>query len=424
MKSHPMLPNHFGHLVYFLVTRLLLPALACGLLFVLAGVGINTLARLGVIRNYTASVVMEIRSDPPVLGMGNDGGTARRQRIELENMLQHDLRTRSALLQVISDVDMLNELVPRDPQGNPTWGGLQTQERLVARIGKSIQIRILARNDDVMRVEVSCTDTYGAVASEIVNTLVNNYVETASASVDQTLKAVSGFFRRQRDIYAQMLAKAEAEMMQFMNDNPGLDPDHPDAFREMLADREANLRDLKRKIHPLRVEREALQQFVNEQPETFGGDAANPPVPNVERIRTLRDIATLSARISVLDSEISDLEEQIKVDELVRRKLPQLTERMTALLRKVKEHRTQYTFWSTQLRDANVDLQAAIDGRYVHLTVLSRSSKALAPDGLDLAYLWPIAVWSSIGVGVLCYLTQLLINATTPRRSKDEPAAG
>ena len=424
MKSHPMLPNHFGHLVYFLVTRLLLPALACGLLFVLAGLGINTLARLGVGRNYTASVVLDIRSDPVTRELENRRGTAQRQRTELQNMVQHDLRTRSALLRVISDVDTLNQLVPRDTDGNPTREGLHKQERIIAWISKGVQFRVLARNDDVMRVEVSYTDTYGAVASEIVNALVDNYIETSNAWMNSNLKSTKTFFERQRDLYAQMLAKAEAEMMQFMEDYPGLDPDHPDAFREMLANHEADLRDLKRKIHPLQVKREALQQFVNEQPEIFSGDAANSPVPNVERIRALRDIATLGARISVFESEILDLEEQMKEDELVRRKLPQLTERMTTLHRRVKERRTQYAFWNTRLRGANVELQAAIDSRSIVLTVLSRPPEVPEQDWRDLAYLWPIALWSSIGVGVLCYVTQLLINATTPRRSKDEPAAG
>ena len=414
--------NHFGHLADFLVRRLLLPTVASALLFLITNLVLLALGT-GPPR-YTPSVVMEIRSDPVLQEMEDPGGTAKRRLIELKSMVQHDVRTRSALLQVISDVDALNQLVPRDPDGNPTLEGLQKQESLITWISKGIQFRVVARNDEVMRVETSFTHTDGHLASKIVNALVDNYIETANVRVDKSLKSTKEFFERQRDLYAQMLAKAEAEMMQFMNNYPGLDPDHPDSFQKMLAARKARLRERERSIHSLRLEREALQKFVNEQPETFSGDAADPSVRNVERIRTLRDIAKLGARISVLESEILDLEERREADELIRRKLPQLNARMMALHRKLGEHRAQYDSWSVRLRHADMHLQAAIDRRGIAFTVLSRPPEILEPYSPGIAFPWPFVGWCSIGVGVLCCVTQLLINATNPRASTDPPAAG
>ena len=485
MKSHPMLPNHFGHLVYFLVTRLLLPALVCGVLFVLARVSMVALAHLGVVPGfYTASVVMEIRSNPVVQELQDHGGTSKRQRIELENMIQHDVRMRSALLQVISDVDMLNQLVSRDPDGNPTPEGLQRQERLIARIGKGIQFRVLARNDDVMRVEVSSTDTDGYLASKIVNALVDNYIGTANAWIDRSLKSTKEFFHRQRDLYAQMLAKSEAERIQFMSDNPGLDPNDFAGVDERLDSLEARLNALSQEIVVLEAERGAAERFIQEQPEMIinKADEMNPElvplrerraklaaryhdfastsptpaeshpnlqqwareiaeideqlrqmkqtvavdkglVPNVERLRAQRALEEKSAKIAALQKQRAELEQEHLIYEVRKRKFLQLRERAIALERRISEQRTRYSFWNTRLRDADIDLQAAIDRRSIALTVLSRPTEALEPDGPNLAYLWPIALWTSIGVGVLCYVTQLLINATTPRRSRDEPAA-
>ena len=485
MKPHPMLPNHFGHLVYFLVTRLLLPALACGLLFVLAGLSVVALAPLGVIRNYTASVVLDIRSDSVTRELENRGGTAQRQRIDLENMIQHDVRTRSALLQVITDVEMLNQLVSRDFDGNPTREGLQTQERLIARIRKGLQFRVLARNDDVMRVEVSSTETDGALASEIVNALVDNYIETANAWIDRSLKSTKEFFERQRDLYAQMLAKSEAERIQFMSDNPGLDPNDFAGVDERLDSLEARLNALSQEIVVLEAERGAAERFIQEQPEMIinKADEMNPElvrlrerraklaaryhdfksasptpadshpnlqqwaaeiaeideqlrqmkqtvavdkglVPNVERLRAQRAVEEKSAKIAALQKQRAELEQEHRIYEVRKRKFLQLRERAITLERRISEQRTHYSFWNTRLRDADIDLQAAIDRRSIALTVLSRPPEVLEPDRPDLAYFWPIALWTSIGVGVLCYITQLLINATTPRRSKDEPAAG
>ena len=485
MKPHPPMPNHFGYLVYFLVTRLLLPALACGLLLVLARPGIRALALLGVLPSYyTASVVLDIRAHPVVRELENHRGTANRQRAGLQNLVKQDIQTRSALLQVIADVDKLNVLVRKDYDGVPTREGLHIQEAIISRIRRDILYRVVARHDDVMRVEIGLTDTDGALASEIVNALVDNYIETANAWIDRSLKSTKEFFQRQRDLYAQMLAKSEAERIQFMSDNPGLDPNDPASVDDRLDSLEARLNALSQEILVLEAERGAAERFVQEQPEMIINKAdemnpelvplrerraklaaryhdfasTSPPpaeshpnlqqwareiaeideqlrqmkqtvavdkglVPNVERLRAQRALEEKSAKIAALQKQRAELEQEHLIYEVRKRKFLQLRERAIALERRISEQRTRYSFWNTRLRDADIDLQAAIDRRSIALTVLSRPTEALEPDGPNLAYLWPIALWTSIGVGVLCYVTQLLINATTPRRSRDEPAA-
>ena len=470
MKPHPMLPNHFGHLVYFLVTRLLLPALACGLLFVLAGLSVVALAPLGVIRNYTASVVLDIRSDSVTRELENRGGTAQRQRIDLENMIQHDVRTRSALLQVITDVEMLNQLVSRDFDGNPTREGLQTQERLIARIRKGLQFRVLARNDDVMRVEVSSTETDGALASEIVNALVDNYIETANAWIDRSLKSTKEFFERQRDLYAQMLAKSEAERIQFMSDNPGLDPNDPAGVDERLDSLEARLNALSQEILVLEAERGAAERFVQEQPETIVNkvdemnpelaplrerraklaaryrdfESTSPPpaeshpnlqqwareiaeideqlrqmkqtvavdkglVPNVERLRAQRALEEKSAKIVALQKQRSDLDQQHRIYEVRKRKFLQLRERFVQITRRIDEHRTQYAFWNSRLREANVNLQAAIDRRGIALTVLTRPPEVMHPSWPTVGHIAMMALVFGLGAGAaMIVLAELL----------------
>ena len=419
---------------------------------------------------YTARVVMDIRSDPVARELENRGGTAQRQRTELQNMVQHDVRTRRALLQVISDVDTLNQLVPRDPDGNPTREGLQKQEELIARIGRGIHFRILTRNDDVMRVQVSSTDTDGALASEVVNALVDNYIETSNAWVDKALKSTKEFYERQRDLYAQMMGKSEAERIQFMSDNPGLDPNDPASVDDRLDSLEARLNALSQEILVLEAERGAAKRFVEEQPETIVNkvDEMNPelvplherraklaaryhefksrpgrpreshptlqrwareieeidaqirqttqtiavdkdPVPNVERIRALRALEEKSAKIVALQKQRSELEQQHLIYEVRKRKFLQLRERFVQITRRIDEHRTQYAFWNSRLREANVNLQAAIDRRGIALTVLTRPPEVMHPSWPTVGHIAMMALVFGLGAGAaMIVLAELL----------------
>ena len=470
VAQQEMIPNHFGTVVYFLVTRLVLPGVACGVLVLLGGAAILGWARLS--PSYTAEVVIEIRVDPVVQATVQEHEALDQRRHDIEKRLEEDLRSRAAIEQVIIDVDRLNQRIPCEEDGTPTASGSVTQEELIDRLLSCIVVSELSRTEEAMRAEVSVTENDASLAASLANRIVDNYIERTNVRADRMLKMTKDFFERQRDLYAQMLAKAEAERLQFVSDNPGFDPDDRASVDDKLDSLEARLRKLTQEIVVLAAERDAVTRFVDEQPETIVNkvDESNPalarlharraelvarhgqlrnergrpadhhptvqslvkeiaeldeqiartkqaiqidrdPVPNLERLRAQRALEEKSAKIVALQKQRSELAQQQLIYEVRKRHFLQLRERAVRLKRTIGELRTQYGFWNSRLRDADVDLQAGIGRQSITLTVLSRPPEILKPNMPDISAVWPIAGWVALIGGFVFCVTQLVINA-------------
>jgi len=205
----------------------------------------------------TRSVLKEIVSGiAPQLGNPNE---------ELA-LMTRTLFTRPNLEKVLLDTD-LDLRVRSDAE----------REALLGRIQSRASLRGAGRENIFT---ISYVDRDPALAQDVVQSLVNIWIENTLGGSRQDFSEARSFLETQIDEYKTRLEAAENRLKEFRRENQGLMPGSGGSYYQRVESAQRNLEEASLQLAQAQRRRDAMRrQLVGEEP-SFGLDTVTPPPPS------------------------------------------------------------------------------------------------------------------------------------------------
>jgi len=275
-------------------------------------------------KKYTGTAKFERRAD---------AAAAEQRRGEAESFeaikltLEHELKGRTAVERAVEELGLTKGL-PRSSDGQLTPKGIQARQKLVKRLGEAVKVDWEVRSEQVDLVSVRFTHEDPALAQQLPNTLVRNYINRVSENIVERLRASHDFLQKQVADIEQRLAAATKRRIDFEAEHGGMLPDSPGALQEKMREVSADIDTVRRQQTTARqkLQRlEALAKKVQENPDE-PVQVVKGPNPELERLREklreykeqLQDARTLShmtekhPTVITLKEKIAEIETQIE----------------------------------------------------------------------------------------------------------------
>ena len=412
-------------------------------------------------REYSASGELEIRNDLAIRQVRSSPSDQAQQPIR--RLLPQDLTSKSAVKQVIGDLDLLRGLPIFSRDGELTEKGQIIQNEMIESMQKRIDVRYRARFSEIERVVVSYTDQDRKLVPQVVKKLVNNYIQQAVEEFEGVLLDTKKFFDSQVAKYQEKQRESAARKMRFDKDYPGLMPDDPASVDVRVEEYKAKLARIEDSIITLTSRRKALQAWAAEQPEQIvqdermvspeldrlmrererveeakfkfedspsrptrlhprlirfherlaeidkrieqareSGTIESQTVPNVELIRAGRDIEEMNGELRGLEQQRNEVSRLVLVYETQKRNFVQLRSEYLGIKRDIGESKSQLKFWDSRLRQTMIALQASVGNRSLNMNVIEQPEEIITrPSSPTLASILLAALVIGVGAGLL-----------------------
>ncbi len=255
-----------------------------------------TIAVLGICmvlpRKYHAEAIFDRRTDMVLTEMRNAPTSFQDPRQSINDQLAGA----PAIAQLRTTLDpILDKLdgAPRD------------REEFYRQLHRRIIVTYDVQSPTHDRVRVEYTGSEPTIAQLVVNTLVQNYIDTQRAEMDERLSRSAEFFRAQVERFREMIEESEDERLQFEMRYDNLLPDNPNSVETLLADIRLKLSDVEQRHQAALNTRAALEHELTRTPET---------VPHIVRGRN-PEKARLQEKLRQLETELNHSVNVLKMTE-------------------------------------------------------------------------------------------------------------
>lgn len=277
-------------------------------------------------RKYEGQAIFERRNDlvmTEVAGLG-----APQSFTMLKRSLKEELSGLPAVDHLVEGMNLVQSL--SDPEG----GMLRVMERqdLVVGIHKRLGVHYDISTPEVDRIRVSYSDSDPDRAREVVNKLVENYIDRARRQVDQMLGQAASFFETQALSFRKKIEEMEDKKLRFEIQNTGLLPSDASNVQDALIEAESSLGEMERRQQATLRRIESLQRelaAIHENEPNSVIMSRNPELARIdEQLRLFRDQLDRSIIIEKMTDEHPTVQGlKRKITDLERRKidLPQET---------------------------------------------------------------------------------------------------
>ena len=163
---------------------------------------------------------------------------------------------------------------------------------MIGKMRKQIGVKYATKSHEIERVIVSYTDEDRDLVPDVVNRIVDNYIEQASERFEGRLVGALKFFKDQEDKYKAELRAATTNKMNFEKRYPRLRPDNPNSIDKQLIEQQTRLGWINDQIHTLKLQQQARKSLIDQTPKLLpeGPRTDSPMVLELIRRRNaLRD---------------------------------------------------------------------------------------------------------------------------------------
>jgi uncharacterized protein involved in exopolysaccharide biosynthesis len=272
---------------------------------------------------YTGTTIFELRSDPA------GGDIARRSSASLDAVkltLRDDLGGYGAVQKAAEDLGLTRAL-PRDSQRQLTLEGRMAEQELVGLLMAGIQLNFGVSSGEVTRVQVSVTHADAALAEQLPNTLVHNYIDRVRGSVIES-------FRSSMESVKSKLRECEARAQELSNEKIKFERDHVGGVPPDVNVLEERMLQLNTDIETRRLQHETARQKLarwsklmesTSQPATQPVQWHKAPNPELKRLKEqLRQLED-----SIIDArEVNGMRDEHPSVQALLRKIEQVQQRI------------------------------------------------------------------------------------------------
>lgn len=188
---------------------------------------------------YEASAAFEHRSDFMLGGIGDATTT------DIKASVQNDLAGIEAVQRALVQMGCADRL-PKGPDGTLTEQSRAELENAARSCSSMVRFRWKVRSRTVDIAEVIYCDSRAVFAQKLVNTLVKNYVETASKSRVLQLKRTREFVAGKVSAHERICGELTQKQLAFQQQYGGTLVNDPDALRQQIDALQASLDNLRR----------------------------------------------------------------------------------------------------------------------------------------------------------------------------------
>lgn len=182
-------------------------------------------------RKYRAEAIFDQKTDPVLAEISLRGASKTYQ--DPKQALVEEVAGRPAIAALRKNIDpILSNRI------GPHWQG---RDAFYSDLTRSVVIRKDIADRDQNRVRVEYVGTDPVIAREVVNGLVENYIQQTRSEIEKRLRQTANFLREEADRYSQEIEVLENKLLAFEIENDLLLPDHPAGIQMVLAERELAL---------------------------------------------------------------------------------------------------------------------------------------------------------------------------------------
>ncbi|MEX0774289.1 MAG: hypothetical protein WD042_01105 [Phycisphaeraceae bacterium] len=424
-------------------------------------------ASLWIPREYKAEGKFQRINDPAMFQLGK-GDSVNMQNLDyLRRQLYEDMRGRSAVEQLVSDLHMDRDL-PHTSDNQLTKEGQLQMYDLVRSMRDRLTVYFQDSYEHADLIVVTFNAEDAELASKVVNQAMENYIRKTSQALDEMLINSKTFFEREVTRYNGKVRELESKKLRFELDNPGLDPNDPQSARTRLVELRSKLYTINQYIDVAKGKLGKLQQFVKDQPEfvstqeegenpdltrlreemamlqdeytqhkKLGRKDAHPAVaknlamqaalktkieemhdtvvqktvhsPNIQRLVAMQEIETLKGEIEPLEHQRDILTQQVEQYEIMDRNFFVVRNEYLQIQRELDDGVQQLQFWDANLRRTQTALSVAVGQRGIRLSITQRAPDYAKPSKPTVWGILSMAIMLGLGTGVgLVVLAELL----------------
>ncbi len=417
-------------------------------------------------REYKAEATFERSKDATLEQMGSD--PLDRNVTIIRRVLAQDIKGRSAIEQLIDDLELTKEL-PHTDDGELTRQGQLAKNEMIWKLQNRIGVFFRISSVQMDRIAVSFTDPDRDLAPKVVNQIVENYIRRTRRQLDEMLLRAKEFFEREVSRYSALVAELESKKLRFELEHAGQPLDSPTAVEEKLNALLAQLRETTKEMQVTREKRDRLTEWVKHQPEfvekshtgqnpeltvvfekigalqveleehlyVMGRTEEHPAVirtrqrlieleqyittiadqvvvgkeiePNTNRIGAEREIEALSGVLAALENQALSLKGEADDADKFKRNFFVVRNNYQQLKRQLKAAEDQLTFFGKNLRQTMKALKAEIGERGIRLRPLEPAPELSRPSKPDLKGILGMACALGVGLGgAIALLSELL----------------
>ena len=157
--------------------------------------------------------------------------------------LQHELAGYEAVDASISDLEKAGLIgaVPRDENGKLTPQGQQMRQDIVEGLVGGLDVRWEVRSPQVDLVSLSFTHSNAAMAADLPNLLIHNYITRTSEQILERLQSSKKFLTDQVTRCEAKSKQIQEDRTNFVNENAGLFPDNPGGLQDRIMRLQATI---------------------------------------------------------------------------------------------------------------------------------------------------------------------------------------
>ena len=189
-------------------------------------------------RKYEAQAILERRNDLVMSEIAGRGAPQSYQRIR--SAMNEELAGLPAVEQAVKDLGVL-PVLPPDADRQQLRALNMQQSDLISQFHRNLWLRYDISTPEQDRVQLNFVDTDPQRAKDVVNRLVENYIDSARAQVDQMLDQAITFFAEKADEQQAIIDELEEKRLQFELVNAEVLPDDASRLLELLAEAERHL---------------------------------------------------------------------------------------------------------------------------------------------------------------------------------------
>ncbi len=389
---------------------------------------------------YSSTAKFERRSDSAVDSLSSSPSESFQT---MRLTLQQELAGPKAIEKAIGELSCIKKL-PRGADGNWSPEAMAIRQSLLRELSKNITVAWEVRTDQVDVIAVTCSSTDPAVAQEIPNILIRQYLTYAGGKILERLQASRDFLQKQVDQCRSRLSQMSAAKIEFETKYGDMILSDATNLKERTQEINADIESLRRqymiaqqkvkqvktlmKTTRLRSIREQLQQMRNEVDTCLTLNQMTEEHPKVqallnrislfeERMKAVQANAQVAVdadkdgvengmvlQLSTAESEAQMIQDQIELLErrlatykkVMSRSVP-LREEYLKIVKPLEEQEAETKRWQQRLTDTNMTIAAELGKRRTQLSAIQTAGKPAKP---MFPSLWMI-VCVAVGGGLI-----------------------
>ena len=265
----------------------------------------------------------------------------------LRDSLTVDLKGYNTVNAVVEQLDLTRDY-PRGADGNLTPEGIARKRALVGRLTREITIGLDERSPFLDIIDLRYMGEEPEIATQVMNQLTRNYMETSRAKATEILTSSHEFFSREAEKEHRRVLELEADLLRMGMEQSQVGPIEPGLLDHQLMKEREVLEELERRRRELQSKITAREEYLKELegrldrsglPEEDPGTHQMTMMPNPRR-------AQLAAEMEKIRAEIADA-----------KAIRQVTDRhpdIAALRRKLENVRREHDAQPEQVASASV----------------------------------------------------------------------